>query len=305
MGSQITLGPGGSDNGAGSDLVFDTTTQTFANDVLQGSVDKLVLVDFWAPWCGPCKQLTPILEKVIKAAGGKAVLAKMNIDDHPEIAGQLGVQSIPAVFAFKRGQPVDAFMGAQSEGQVKQFIERLIGPVGPSAIDEALDQADELLEAGQIEPAAQIFSQVLERERENLRAIAGLSICLIKSGELDKADQVLELAGEKAGDPLIAGAKAQLELARQVAELGDPVALQSRLEADADDHSARFDLALIANARGQRADAVDHLIEIIKRDRSWDDDGARKKLLQLFEAWGATDKATLSGRRRLSSLLFS
>lgn len=309
--SGFSLGPSGSPEPAAGPAetggaVIDTTTQTFADDVIKASLKKLVLVDFWAPWCGPCKQLTPILEKVVQAAGGKVVLAKMNIDDFPEIAGQLGVQSIPAVFAFKSGQPVDAFTGAQSEAQIKQFIERHIGPMGPTALDQALDQADELMAAGQIETAAQIFSQALQQERDNVRALAGLASAFIKLGDLDKADQVLQLAeGDLAKDPAIVGAQAQLDLARQVSDLGDPAALKAQLEANPDDHQARFDLALIANAMGEKAEAVDLLIEIIRRDRDWNEDGARKQLLQLFEAWGYSDKVTLSGRRRLSSLLFS
>lgn len=296
-----------SDNPAPSDdLVKDTTTATFRQDVLAESMNQPVLVDFWAPWCGACKQLTPILEKAVRAAGGKVKLVKMNIDEHPQIAGQLGVQSIPAVFAFQRGQPVDGFMGALPESQIKTFIERLVGPLGPSAAEEILAEADRLAAAGDLGQAAELYAAVLSQDRENVAALAALVKLNVEVGDLESARRFLAMAPQaKANDPAIAGARAAIELAEQAESLGDLADLQRRVEADPADHQARFDLAIGLNARGKRDEAVNHLLEIVRRDRNWNDDGARKQLVQFFEAWGPMDEMTLSGRRRLSSLLFS
>jgi putative thioredoxin len=296
-----------SDNPAPSDdLVKDTTTATFRQDVLAESMQQPVLVDFWAPWCGPCKQLTPILEKVVRAAGGKVKLVKMNIDEHPQIAGQLGVQSIPAVFAFQRGQPVDGFMGALPESQLKGFIERLVGPLGPGAAEEILAEADRLLAEGDIGGAAELYSAVLAQDPENVTALAALVKLHVEVGDLEGAKRFLAMAPQaKANDPAIAGARAAIELAEQAGSLGDLADLQHRVEADPADHQARFDLAIGLNARGRRGEALDHLLEIVRRDRNWNEDGARKQLVQFFEAWGPMDEMTLAGRRRLSSLLFA
>jgi putative thioredoxin len=288
------------------DLVKDTTTATFRQDVLAESMQQPVLVDFWAPWCGPCKQLTPILEKAVRAAGGKVKLVKMNIDEHPQIAGQLGVQSIPAVFAFQRGQPVDGFMGALPESQINSFIERLVGPLGPSAAEEILAEADRLMTEGDIGGAAELYSAILAQDPENVAALAALVKLHVEVSDLEGAKRFLAMAPEaKANDPALAGARAAIELAEQAGSLGDLADLQRRVEADPADHQARFDLAVGLNARGRREEAVNHLLEIVRRDRNWNDDGARKQLVQFFEAWGPTDAMTLAGRRRLSSLLFS
>lgn len=290
-----------------NDLVKDTTTKDFVVDVIEASKAQPVLVDFWAPWCGPCKQLTPIIEKVVREAKGKVKLVKMNIDDHPAIPGQMGIQSIPAVIAFKSGRPVDGFMGALPESQVKQFVERLLGgALGPSDTEQVLAAADELLAAGDVTQAVQAYSAVLEMEKDNIRALAGMAQAYLKAGEPEQAKALLNAApADKASDPALAAARAAIELAEKSAALGDLAPLMARVEADPNDHQARFDLAVGLAAAGKKEEAADHLLEIVRKARSWNDDGARKQLVQFFEAWGPTDDATIYGRRRLSSILFA
>ncbi|MHB2267513.1 thioredoxin [Aliihoeflea sp. PC F10.4] len=290
-----------------ADLIKDTTTATFAADVVQESRNQPVLVDFWAPWCGPCKQLQPALEKVVAAAKGRVKLVKMNIDEHPSIAGQLGIQSIPAVIAFKDGQPVDGFMGAVPESKITEFIDKVAGPGGAAAgIEDALNAAAEARQAGDLQGAVQIYSAVLAEEAGHPQASAALAAMLLDAGQEDDARSVIDqVPADKAGHPEIAAVKARLELGAQVAGLCDPQALAARLEADPADHEARFDLALIQNAQGDRTAATDSLLAIVKADREWREDGARAQLLKFFEAWGMTDPATLAARRKLSSLLFS
>ena len=287
------------------DLIKDTTTATFRQDVLAESMNQPVLVDFWAPWCGPCKQLGPTIEKAVKAAKGKVKLVKMNIDAHPEVAGQLGVQSIPAVFAFQRGQPIDGFVGNLPESQIKGFIERLIGPLGVDS-EALVAEAGQLLEAGDAAGAAERFAEVLAEESENPAALGGLARAHVLAGNLEQARSILETVPEaKAGHAAVAGARAALELAEQAEALGDITGLQRAVEANPVDHQARFDLALALNAHNKREDAVDALIAILRKERGWNEDGARKQLLQFFDAWGPMDEATLYGRRQLSATLFS
>jgi len=287
--------------------VKDVTTASFAADVIQDSRKQPVLVDFWAPWCGPCKQLQPALEKVVAAAKGAVKLVKMNIDEHPAIAGQLGIQSIPAVIAFHNGQPVDGFMGAVPETQIREFMQKLVGKNGGQPqVAEALAAAKQAREAGDLQTAAEIYDAVLQEQPDNLDAMAGLADLLFEAGDAAGAEEVLARAPEdKQGAAPIAAVKTKIKLAADAASLGDAAPLERRLSENPGDHQARFDLAMIQNAQGKRDEAADNLLAIVKADRTWNDDGARAQLLKFFEAWGMTDEATLSARRKLSSVLFS
>lgn len=285
----------------------DTTTKGFVIDVIEESKTQPVLVDFWAPWCGPCRQLTPILEKVVGATKGKVKLVKLNIDEHPTIPGQMGIQSIPAVIAFKGGRPIDGFMGALPESQVKQFIEQVTGgAIGPSEVEHALAAADALLADGEPAAAAEAYTEALAIEATNVRALAGLAQAYLKVGDIEKAKGLLANIpeAELTAAPVVA-ARAAIELAEKSAALGDLAPLMARIEADPADHQARFELAIGLAAAKRREEAVDHLIEIVRRDRNWNEAAARKQLVQFFEAWGGDDDMTLYGRRRLSAILFS
>jgi putative thioredoxin len=292
---------------AASELIKDTTTATFSQDVIHESRKQPVLVDFWAPWCGPCKQLTPALEKAVRAAGGRIKLVKMNIDDHPSIAGQLGIQSIPAVIAFKNGQPVDGFMGAVPDSQISDFIQKVAGKDSRQpTIADALKAAAQARESGDIRSAADIYHGALQDAPDNVDAIAGLADLLFESGDEAAAEEVLASAPQnKTEAQPLAAVRAKIALAKQAESLGNPAELERRLQANPKDHQARFDLAMIQNAQGKRVEAADNLLAIVKADRSWNDDGARAQLLKFFEAWGMTDDATLAARRKLSSVLFS
>jgi putative thioredoxin len=290
---------------ADADLIKNTTTKDFMRDVVDASREVPVLVDFWAPWCGPCRQLTPLLEKAVRAAKGAVKLVKMNIDEHPQIPGQMGVQSIPAVFAFQDGKPVDGFMGALPEARIKSFIARLIGDDSADAAAD-LDAADEALAAGDANTAAQAFAEALQKDAENERAAAGLAKCYIKTGDLARAEQTLALVPPaKSESAVVASARAALELQRKSANVGDIDKLRAKLASDPKNAQARFDLAVALNAKGDRAGALEELLALIAKSRAWNDDAARKQLLQLFDAWGASDPATVAGRQRLSSLLFA
>ena len=290
-------------------LVKDTTTASFAQDVLEESRHQPVLVDFWAPWCGPCKQLQPIIEKVVTEAAGRVKLVKLNIDDHPSIPGQLGIQSIPAVVAFVGGRPVDGFMGAVPESQVRVFIDKIAGPAGAdekAEIEAILAEAKALFDAGDLGGAADLYGAILQADPENATALAGMADCMIAAGQHDNARQALSNLPEAvAGDPAIVAVLTKLDQIEEARKLGDPSALEAALAANPDDHDARLKLAKIRNVEGDREAAAEHLLTIMRRDRTFEDDGARRELLQFFDVWGAKDPATISARRRLSSILFS
>jgi putative thioredoxin len=291
---------------AADGLIKDTTTQTFVKDVIEESKRQPVLIDFWAPWCGPCKQLTPVLEKAVRAAKGKVKLVKMNIDEHPAIPGQMGIQSIPAVIAFVNGQPADGFMGALPESQVMAFLERLTKDrIGGEAKD-MLKAADAALAEGDPAGAADLYAQLLDEDNTNVHALAGLARCYVETGAIDQAKQTLALVPDtKRNEASVLAAQAALDLAEQAKSLGPMADLEQKVAANPLDHQARFDLALALNSTGRRLEALEHLISIVKRDRKWNDDGARKQLVQFFDAWGPTDEATIEGRKRLSSILFA
>ncbi|HLS58600.1 MAG TPA: thioredoxin [Paracoccaceae bacterium] len=289
------------------ELIRDGSDATFMADVIEASAEVPVIVDFWAPWCGPCKTLTPALEQAVREARGKVRLVKVDVDQNQMIAAQLRVQSIPTVYAFVNGQPVDAFQGALPGSQIKQFIERLIAMSGGDAgLTEALDQADAMLAEGAAADAAQVYSAVLGEEQENTRAIAGLARCYLALDDVEKARATLALVPqEKAGDPAIASVEAQIALADEAAGAGDASDLRARVERNPDDHQARYDLAMALVARGDEAGAIDALIELFRRDREWNDGAARTQLLKIFDSLGPKSEVAQKGRRRLSSLIFS
>ena len=286
--------------------VKDVTTASFRADVLTASTRQPVLVDFWAPWCGPCKQLAPALEKAVADSGGKVTLVKMNIDEHPQIAGQLGIQSIPAVIAFDKGQAVDGFVGALPESQIRGFIERLVGPL-ESESAALLAEAEEAAAKGDAAGATALYAEILAEDPGDAKALGGLAKLQVAAGQLKEARALLETApAAPAGkeEPAVAAAWAALRLAEQASNVGELAPLEQAVAANPDDHKARFDLAVALSAKGDRAGAADQLIEIIRRDRKWNDEAARKQLLQLFEAWGLMDPASVAARRKLSAIWF-
>jgi putative thioredoxin len=299
----LKASPGGASD---ADIIKDATTASFAKDVIEASRAVPVIVDFWAAWCGPCKQLTPVLEKVVKSYAGKVRLVKINVDEHPGIAGQLRVQSLPTVYAFRDGRPLDGFMGAQPESAIRAFVDRLVGAEAEADVATVLASAEQALEEGDVQAAAEIFAAVLQEHKQNPAALAGLARCYLKTGDLDRAEQMIALVPpEEKKIAAVEQVKAALELARKAPKAEQQGELEKKLAANPGDQQARFDVAVALAARGQKTEAVEHLLELVRRDRNWNDQAARKQLVQLFEAWGFKDAAAIDGRRRLSSLLFS
>jgi len=290
---------------AGGELIKESSTAQFMVDVVDASRGVPVIVDFWAPWCGPCKQLTPLLEKLVRGAAGMVRLVKINIDENQELAAQMRIQSIPAVYAFKGGQPVDGFMGALPESQLKAFIEKLTGGA-KSPVDAALEQAKEALGAGDTMTAGAIFAKVQGQDPANAEAIAGLIRVAVAEGDVGRATEMIDaLPPEITAKPEVAAAVSALELSRQGQDSGDVTELQAKLDANEGDHQARFDLAMALYGQGRNEEAVDQLLELFRRGAKWNDEAARTQLVKIFDALGPTDPLTVSGRRRLSSLLFS
>ena len=290
---------------APGDVIKDSDTANFMADVIEASKQTPVIVDFWAPWCEPCKQLGPALEKLVVNAGGLVKLVKINIDENQDLAGQMRIQSIPAVYAFKNGQPVDGFMGAVPESQLRAFIDKLLGEA-QSPIDAALDQAQQLAEAGEADQAQALYEQILGQDQDNPKALTGLIRLAISRGDMDRAKFIIEqLSTELKRDTDIAGAISMVELAEQTSDTGDVQSLRDKVSADENDHQARFDLAMALYAHGDNENAVEQLLELIRRNRQWNEEAARIQLLKIFEALGPTDPLTDSARRQLSSILFS
>ena len=289
------------------ELVKDSDTKRFVADVIEASRKQPVIVDFWAPWCGPCKQLGPALEKVVRQANGKVRMVKINVDENQQLAAQMRVQSIPAVFAFVNGQPVDGFMGALPESQLKQFVDRLGGQGGMAEeIEAAVAEARLMMEQGDLQTAAQIFASVLQADREHAGALAGLARCQIAAGDLENARATLALVPpSKASDPDVLSATAALDLALNPVDLSEAATLRAAIDRNPDDFQARLDLAVLLNGAGERAEATEQLLYVIRKKRDWNEEAARKQLVKFFEAWGPKDDFTLAGRRKLSSLLFS
>ncbi len=300
---ELLVNGGGAAAGPAGGLIKDSDTATFVKDVIEASRQVPVLVDFWATWCGPCKTLTPILEKVVRQMGGAVRLVKVDIDRNQDLAAQMRIQSVPTVYAFVNGQPVDAFQGALPESQIRAFVDRLTGGA-QSPLDLALEDAAAALESGDTQSAGALYNQILAQEPENRAALAGLTRALLAAGELEAAQRLLDGLPDKLKlTPELEAARSALDLARL--DGGDTAALAARLEADPDDMQGRFDLANALYAANRPADAIEHLLELIRRDRTWSDEAARKQLIKIFEAVGHAHPTTVAARRRLSTLLFS
>jgi putative thioredoxin len=304
----MEFGAKGTDIGASpaADIVKDATTATFKADVLDASKSLPVVVDFWAAWCGPCKQLTPMIEKVVRGYRGKVRLVKVNVDENQAISAQLRIQSLPTVYAFRDGQPIDGFVGMQPESAVKAFIDRLVADDAEVGISDVLKAGEELLEQDDLQGAAEIFASVLEEDRTNAEALAGLASCYMKSGDVTRAKQTLALVPpDKRELPVVKSIEAAIQLAEKGADSGKLAELEQRVTQNPADLQARLDLAIGLAAQDDRQDALELLLDLVRMDRKWNDEAARKQLLQFFDAWGPKEPLVAEGRRRLSSILFS
>lgn len=304
----MEFGAKGPDAGTGgaADIVKDATTATFKADVIDASRSVPVVVDFWAAWCGPCKQLTPVIEKVVRGYRGKVRLVKVNVDENQAISAQLRIQSLPTVYAFRDGQPIDGFVGVQPESAIKAFVDRLVADDAEMGIAEVLKTGEELLDQDDLQGAAEVFASVLQEDRTNAEALAGLAACYMKSGDVARAKQTLALVPpDKRELPVVKSIEAAITLAEKGADAGGIADLKRRVAENPRDFQARLDLSLALGAQGDREEALELLLDLVRMDRTWNDEAARKQLLQFFDAWGPKEPLVAEGRRKLSSILFS